>query len=193
MAYSIRDLLGHFAKRNQEGKPCPHKCCRGKRVHPRQTAVIVDRDVLRAMSETQLVAHLENVNDDKAAAQIMRELDRRERADQSTERRKSTAAASREEHHLAVHAAYLDAERETRGHMLNAKGRAAGVDPRTLWTGTERRAYAYASEELRNYWDHHGRLTGAEWRKQQASQRAAVEYEDERVRRRADRRLYGVY
>lgn len=193
VAYSIRDLFGHFAKRNQEGKPCPHKCCKGRRPHPRQIAVVVDRDVLRAMSEKQLITHLETVNDDKAAGQVMRELERRERTEKTTARRKDKTAALREEHHLAVHAAYLDAERETRGHMLSREGRAAGVDPRTLWTGPEARARKYASEELRAYFDQHGRLTAGEWRRRSAQERDAAEYEDERVRRRADRRLYGVY
>jgi hypothetical protein len=54
---------------------------------------------------------------------------------------------------------YLDAERETRGFMLNAAGRSAGIDPRSLFTGPESRARKYASDELRGYWQERGRLT----------------------------------
>lgn len=54
---------------------------------------------------------------------------------------------------------YLAAERETRGHMLNQRGRAAGIDPRTLFYGTAARANAYASSELKDHWLTHPRLT----------------------------------
>jgi hypothetical protein len=196
MRYSIRDLLGHFAKRPQEGKPCPHKCCKGRRRHPAERPIIPDRDVLRAMSEEALVRHVsETGSRPELVEAAIRELDRRERAAARAGRRKEAAEASKAEHHLAVHAAYIAAESETRGHMLNARGRAAGVDPRTLWTGSERRAHAYASEELRAYWDRHGRLTAADWRKQSRGARDAAEYADEQDARRARtrERLYGVY
>ena len=35
---------------------------------------------------------------------------------------------------------YLNAEYETRGNMLNKAGRAAGIDPRSLFTGSGARA-----------------------------------------------------
>lgn len=58
--------------------------------------------------------------------------------------------------------AYVDAENECRGYMLNAKGEEKGVDPRELFTGPEWMVTAYASEELREWFDTHGRLTPAE-------------------------------
>jgi hypothetical protein len=45
--------------------------------------------------------------------------------------------------------------------MLNRRGREAGVDERTLFTGPEARARKYASEELLTYWETHPRLTEA--------------------------------
>ncbi|MGV9662587.1 phage minor capsid protein [Nocardia niigatensis] len=69
-------------------------------------------------------------------------------------------------HEMARHAfkdrAYehwLAAEEATNGYMLSKAGQAAGVDPRSLWFGNERTAEKYASEELRAYWDQHGRPT----------------------------------
>lgn len=61
------------------------------------------------------------------------------------------------EHYLD--AAYLAAEEATRGAMLNARGRRAGIDPRSLMMGTEKRALAYASPELVEYWGDWPRLT----------------------------------
>jgi hypothetical protein len=54
---------------------------------------------------------------------------------------------------------YLHAEDVCRGHMLNAAGRAAGIDSESLFSGPASRAKKYASEELADYFREHGRLT----------------------------------
>ncbi|QIS18537.1 phage minor capsid protein [Nocardia terpenica] len=54
---------------------------------------------------------------------------------------------------------WLRAEEATNGYMLSKAGQAAGVDPRSLWFGNAKTAEKYASEELRAYWDQHGRPT----------------------------------
>lgn len=172
MPYNIRDRMGHWIERSRKGKKCHHWWC-----------------LARGMSEAELIRHLSETHDDKRARIIVRELDRREERDKRRARRASGRAAHREEHLLAVESAFTAAEAQTRGHMLSKAGRAARVDPRSLWTGPETRARKYASEELRAYWDQHGRLTKAEWDRLSAGEQAAAEYEDER---RA-RRLYGVY
>jgi hypothetical protein len=56
-----------------------------------------------------------------------------------------------------VHLEYLDAEAATRGHMLTAEGVAAGIDPRTLWSGNLATARRYASEDLLRWWSEHPR------------------------------------
>lgn len=58
-----------------------------------------------------------------------------------------------------VYDQYLAAEDETRGHMLNTAGTAAGIDPHSLFGGNAARARKYASDELRQWWDNHGRIT----------------------------------
>lgn len=73
-------------------------------------------------------------------------------------------------------------------------GRRGRVDPRTLFTGPQSRVDKYASEELKNYFDQHGRVTATEFRRAAARQRA--EYQEERAARRRGGgrdRLYGVY
>ena len=59
---------------------------------------------------------------------------------------------------------YDRAEGATRGHLLSPAGRAAGVDPRSLFTGPESRARKYASRELLDYWQENGRLTYDDFR-----------------------------
>lgn len=61
---------------------------------------------------------------------------------------------------------YLAAEDATRGHMLNAKGQAAGIDPYELFHGPAKRAAAYASPELARWFKEHGRISWIEYKAQ---------------------------
>jgi hypothetical protein len=63
-------------------------------------------------------------------------------------------------------AAYLQAEEATRGALLNARGRRAGIDPYSLFMGNEARAHAYASPELIEWWRDHPRVTFAAYERQ---------------------------
>lgn len=56
-------------------------------------------------------------------------------------------------------AAYVRAEEATSGYLLNARGLAKGIDPWSLFIGSDIRAYAYASEELIEHWASHPRIT----------------------------------
>lgn len=62
-----------------------------------------------------------------------------------------------------VEVLYLEGEKTTRGHLLNKRGRAAGIDARTLFYGPEVRVKAYASPELVEFFAQHGRLTYREY------------------------------
>jgi molybdopterin-guanine dinucleotide biosynthesis protein len=106
---------------------------------------------------------------------VMVEMDRREASrKQFAEQLKSEAAAAhatakpkqnrvdlelRADYEAYVHSEWLKAEGETNGVLLNRAGRAAGVDPRSLWEGNAATARKYASEELKTYWQRNGRLT----------------------------------
>lgn len=73
---------------------------------------------------------------------------------------------------------YLQAEYECAGHLLSQKGLAAGVDPRSLWTGPANQAMRYASPELQGFWARNGRITWGAFRGQalgRRSDRAQVE------------------
>ncbi|MGE9695924.1 phage minor capsid protein [Streptomyces sp. CH6] len=58
---------------------------------------------------------------------------------------------------------YLAAEDDLRGVLLNKKAQSAGVRPEELFSGPARIAYARASDELKEWWAAHGRLTQAEF------------------------------
>jgi hypothetical protein len=69
--------------------------------------------------------------------------------------------------------AYLAAEEATRGALLNARGKRAGIDAYSLFIGSGVRANAYASEELREWWAAHPRLTFTEYERQMMSDGSA--------------------
>jgi hypothetical protein len=175
------------------GKMCPHACCRNKRVHPANMPVILPSKLLRRASDEDLAAHYDRVQgssakDARARAQVLYELERRDRVAGERKRRREAVAygayARRLEREEAVEHAYVTAERATRGYMLNCKGMAWGINPRSLFTGSEERARRYASEELLEHWQMHGRPTAAMFRGR-----------DTRVQPRATepkRRQYGV-
>lgn len=62
--------------------------------------------------------------------------------------------------------AYIRAENATRGALLNARGRAKQIDPWSLFIGSDVRALAYASEELRDHWAEYPRITFADFERQ---------------------------
>lgn len=83
-----------------------------------------------------------------------------------TERRRgeTSAAAVKRSYDEFTHVNYLQAEKATRGNMLNKRGKADGVDPLTLFTGQLSRARRYASEELMRWWSTNGRMNLTQFR-----------------------------
>lgn len=84
----------------------------------------------------------------------------------------------RAEYDETLYAQYVAAEEATRGAMLNARGRAKGIDPFSLFMGNETRALAYASEELVEHWESYPRITYAKFERQWQAQREAELVED---------------
>lgn len=159
--YNVRDILGHYvAPRSARGDMCPHACCMNKRVHPSNYPAILPPRLLRKASDEDLEQHYRtHRNCPKCERQVIRELNRRDQADQLRKAAGARAYSRRMEREEAVEYAYVTAERETRGNMLNPRGRARGISDRSLFTGSEERARRYASEELLEHWQVHGRPT----------------------------------
>jgi hypothetical protein len=124
--------------------------------------VILPNRLLRRASDEDLAQHYSDVSGkdtpeaEAAQYQVMYEMERRdqvtERREQAQERRRHRYTARKIERDELVEYYYLRAEQATKGNMLNARGRASGINERTLFRGPSRRAYKYASEELLNHW-----------------------------------------
>jgi hypothetical protein len=85
-------------------------------------------------------------------------------ADAAANARTMTRAQIDAEYRMDVERQYLAAEDYCRGVLLSRTAEAAGVHPRTLFSGPSHVAYARASEELRRYWaDVEPRMTLAEF------------------------------
>lgn len=189
--YNIRDLLGHWVKlppRSRENGMCPHPCCRGRRPHPDRFPLMLPAGVLHSASVAELEAHLgkESVGKSgRAVSQVVRELDRRERRAEHRESRRAARGRRDEEYRLYLESEWVAAESATRGNMLNKRGRARGIDPRSLWTASDATRARYASEELRLYWNDHRIVTKSEFHGERGELAGG--------RRRRESRLYGVY
>jgi hypothetical protein len=59
---------------------------------------------------------------------------------------------------------WLAAENATNGYLVTNEGEAKGIDPISLFSGPEARARRWASDELKAWWDEHGRLSFAEFK-----------------------------
>lgn len=66
--------------------------------------------------------------------------------------------ACRADYDLYLDAAYLNAHEACAGQLVNARGRALNVDPRSLFLGSADRAFLYATPELMDWWDEHRRI-----------------------------------
>jgi hypothetical protein len=82
----------------------------------------------------------------------------------------------RAEYDAVLYAQYERAAEACNDALVNARGRARGVDPISLFMGPAVRAYAYASEELIEFWRSHPRVTYAMFEAQWADYRRAEEF-----------------
>lgn len=127
----------------------------------------VDRLVEGGMDPRQAYAQAFNLDPEQVEQEdLRRQLDRFRAPGVTREQQVKTLYKEQ------VAIAYVQAEAETNGHMLNPAGRAAGIDPFTLFTGPRARAEKYASDELKDFWDAHGRTTYTEFRGQMLGGRA---------------------
>ncbi|HEV2241798.1 MAG TPA: hypothetical protein VGR98_12210 [Streptosporangiaceae bacterium] len=169
--YNRRDLFKHWIRREQQpNRPCTHACCRGYRPHPEHYPVVMPARYLRNATDDDLAEHYARCPEGRPACrdQVLAELNRRDVLDerrQARQRNRTQRWADRRAlRDTELERSWLDAERATKGNMLNRRGREAGVDERSLFRGPESRARKYASEELLNYWEDHPRPTEAYFR-----------------------------
>ncbi|WP_345174734.1 phage minor capsid protein [Streptomyces lavendulae] len=82
-----------------------------------------------------------------------------------------TRREARELYEEYVYRQFLAAEEDCRGYLLNKKATTAGHAPVSLFSGPARIAYSRASDELKEWWAKHGRLTQAEFIEKATGQR----------------------
>jgi hypothetical protein len=85
----------------------------------------------------------------------------------------STWRALRMEYEDYLEATYARAAEDCRGALLNERGRRAGVESRSLFMGNARRAHAYASPELIEWWQTNPRVPFSDY------EAMRTEYHDE--------------
>lgn len=71
----------------------------------------------------------------------------------------------------------LAAELATNGTFLNARGKAAGITQEQLFTAGPSVTAAYASEELRDFWAEHPRMTLAQFERAWVEQQTQTTYD----------------
>ena len=80
----------------------------------------------------------------------------------------------REDFELYRHGMLLRAHTELCGELLNAHGRAGRIDPYCLFIGPSSRVELYASEELKGWFEQHGRTTVEEFETQWFAGHSAI-------------------
>jgi len=170
--YNRRDLFKHWIRKEQRAnQTCGHACCRHMRAQLKNWPVNPPNPYLRRATDNELAdyyqrsAGRDDAAEERAREHVFAELQRRdiaqERRERAEERRRERWTARRLERAEAIDAAWLAAEEATNGYMLNRRGKEAGINERTLFTGPESRARKYASEELLEWWETHPRPTQA--------------------------------
>lgn len=200
--YNRRDLIGHWIRKEQHTqRPCTHACCRGYRVHPANMPVILPDRTLHRASDADLAEHYDRVSRSdtpqarRAEAQLLHEMERRDRVTQRREDRRSAqlaAARARRSNRAAVqmereaeaHRIELEAEDYTKGYLVTAEGRARGITDAEILRGRERVFIRYATPEAKAYFAERQRPTAAYL---QRGADTRILYSDRPTRRRRGR------
>jgi hypothetical protein len=167
-----RDQIGHWvAPPGMRAHPCPHRCCQNKQVHPDALPVKLDRAYLRSLSDEEVDRELgayHRYADErtKGYVQVIAEAQRREDRQATRERAGDRRRRATSDYQDEVYRQWLGAENGIQGSvMLNKAGQRAGISERSLFTGPQSRVNRYASDELKEWFESHPRMTRAEWDK----------------------------
>jgi hypothetical protein len=157
--------------------------------------VVLPRRTLRHASEEDLAQHFAKVSardtpaDRRATAQVLHEMERRDRAEQHKQAVAAGRAARQMEREAEVERIYLEAEAYTRGNWVNPAGQAAGVFDREILTGRQAVFDRYASEEAREFFRSTPRPTAGHFRGKDTTYQGVY---TQRKRRRVNRRAFAT-
>jgi hypothetical protein len=164
-------LTAELDAREQAAKLAAQQAAQRKAARDAARATVKEQQAARisALINDQGWAEAEAVSEvtGKALPAVQRQLAMaRMRSDGLTDGR-SFEAMARKRFKEAVSEDRVASESLLRGgNELNKAGIAAGRNPDTLWTGSEAYARKWASPELLQWWDEHGRRTYADFREQ---------------------------
>ncbi|MFE0762614.1 phage minor capsid protein [Streptomyces smyrnaeus] len=138
--------------------------------------LLADRDALaEAMKPAPDAEEWGRLADDDAWSDVSDAVSRTsDTSDEQPGERRITRREARALYDEYVYAQYLRAEDECRGYLLNKRAEADGVDPVSLFSGPARIAHARASDELKEWWSRHGRMTQAEFIEKATGVRSAA-------------------
>lgn len=111
------------------------------------------QDLLDLFNEAQ------DAGDAEAVRRTSAELARREKQTSGYRGTGYTRAELRTQYDEYVERSYWEAEAVTNGHMLNAAGKRAGIDPRSLFKANAKTMLKYASDDLKYHWSAVPRLS----------------------------------
>jgi hypothetical protein len=138
------------------------------------------RKPLHKMSTRQLEEHYARPdvgNSGSAVTAVVGELERRDRTARKQAAGRQRRASAKSAHRDWLEGQFVHAENTTRGNLVNKRGRAAGIDGRSLFTANANTRSAYASDELKSYWDRNPVVSAAEFQRGRST----------------SKRKYGVY
>lgn len=153
----LEELVAELERREKaERKAAADRDRRGRRR--------AERDAARDAEAARLIAAGADEEDAyRRAYGTTEEQERREQAIRQLRgnghRGRNFDQLARSYHREEVRQSILRAEDATRGHLLNQRGRAAGIDYESLFEGPDARARKYASPELLAFWNANGRPT----------------------------------
>ncbi|MFC8584217.1 phage minor capsid protein [Streptomyces sp. NPDC057217] len=164
MRHATTDELLRIADEmdRRDGIPLPAPAATGNAVDD----LLADRDALaEAMSPAPDPAGWGALADDAEFARDAARLAAQHEEDGGLpdERHEITRREARALYDEYCERQHLAAEAATNGYLRNKKATAEGIAPGTLFRGPARIAYARASDELKEWWAVHGRLTQAEF------------------------------
>jgi hypothetical protein len=127
--------------------------------------VRLNRDYLRSLNEDELERELisyQRFSDshERGYLQIIAEAQRREEAADRRQRARDRRAQRDSEYRDEVYRQWFRAENGIQGGvLLNKAGIRAGINERSLFSGRQRDVDKYASDELKEWFQSHPRLT----------------------------------
>lgn len=136
----------------------------GEATAPRDWGALTDEEI-EQLSDEEFAQFR---NSEAAAAYWQRLADREAKAaeeagKEAVPEHRITRAEAREMYWEWVQRQIADAEAATNGYMFNKKYATKGYSYESLFTGPHRIGYARASDELKEWWETHPRLTQAEF------------------------------